>query len=83
MTMVDTSAKQLLRYHDLLRRLTPAQRLRQALALTMSVRALAEVGIRLRHPAAVPEEVRARLAVRLYGLQVARRLCHEIPDDAI
>jgi hypothetical protein len=79
----DTSTEQRHRYHDRLRSLTPAQRLRQASELTMAVRALAEAGIRLRHPGASPEEVRARLAVRLYGRQASRRLCRSIPDDAV
>ena len=78
----DTSTEQLHCYHDRLRSLTPGQRLRQASALTMAVRTLAEAGIRLRYPGASPEEVRARLAVRLYGRQVCRRLRLEIPDDA-
>jgi hypothetical protein len=79
----DTSTEQRRRYHDRLRSLTPAQRLWQASALTMAVRALAEAGIRLRHPGASPEEVRVRLAVRLYGRQAAGRLCGDIPDDAV
>jgi hypothetical protein len=81
--LTDTGAEQLRRYHERLRQLTPAQRLWQACALTMSVRALAEAGIRLRHPGATPEEVRVRLAVRLYSRAAARRLCREIPDDAV
>lgn len=79
----DTSSAQNRRYHELLRRLTPAQRAWQADALTRSVRTLAEAGIRLRHPGASDEEVRARLAVRLYGRKAALRLCREIPDDAV
>ena len=79
----DTCARQLDRYHELLRRQTPAQRIQQASRLTMAVRALAEAGIRMRHPGASPDEVRARLAVRLYGRQVAQRLCGTVPDDAV
>ncbi len=79
----DTSPEQLRRYHELLRSMTPAQRLRQAAALTMAVRTMAIAGIRQRHPNATEEEVRARLAVRLDGRAAARRLCREIPDDAV
>ncbi len=79
----DTSPAQLRRYHELLRSLTPAQRLAKASALSLAVRALAEAGIRQRHPGASPEEVRARLAVRLYGREAAARMRLTVPDDAI
>ncbi len=79
----DTTPGQLRLYHERLRAMTPAQRLRQASALSLTVRALAEAGIRLRNPRADSREVRVRLAVRLYGRPAARRLYGEIPDDAI
>jgi len=46
-------------------------------------RQLALAGIRQRHPGASAEEVRARLIVRLYGREVAERLCGTVPADAI
>jgi hypothetical protein len=50
--------------------------------LTRAVRELAEAGIRQRHPTASDEEVRVRLAVRIYGRDTARRFFGSIPDDA-
>jgi hypothetical protein len=79
----DTSPEQIRRYHELLRRMTPVQRLKKAMGLTLMVRKLAEAGIRQRYPTASAEEIRARLAVRLYGREQARRLCKSIPDDAV
>jgi hypothetical protein len=79
----DTSPQQIRRYHELLRRMTPVQRLHKAVALSMTVRKLAEAGIRDRHPSASDEEVRARLAVRLFGRKEALRIFGRIPDDAI
>ena len=54
-----------------------------AVALSRSVRALAEAGIRQRHPTAGVEEVKVRLAVRLYGRAAAERLFAAVPDDAV
>lgn len=79
----DTSLQQLRRYHELLRLTSPGDRLRKAGSLSAAVRSLAEAGIRQRHPEASPQEVRVRLAVRLYGRGLARRLFEAIPEDAI
>jgi hypothetical protein len=79
----DTSLAALERYVDLLRAQPPHRRLAQAVALTLTVRELAAAGIKQRHPGAGPEEIRARLAVRLYGRAVAARLYGPIPDDAV
>jgi hypothetical protein len=79
----DTSPRAIDRYHELLRAQTPHQRLAQAAALTRMVRDLAVAGIRQRHPGASDEEVHARLAVRLYGRDTARRILGSIPDDAV
>jgi hypothetical protein len=57
--------------------------LAQAAALSQSVRSLAVAGIQERYPHATDEEVRARLAVRLYGREIARRMLGAIPDDAL
>lgn len=78
----DTSPEAQARYHEHLRRLTPVERFRAALALTAGVRNLAMIGLRQRHPHASPEELRTRLAVRLYGREVAARLYGEVPEDA-
>jgi hypothetical protein len=79
----DTRSSALDRYHELLRAQAPHQRLAQAVSLTRMVRELAIAGIRQRHPAASDDEVRARLAVRLYGRDAARRILASIPDDAV
>ena len=46
------------------------------------LRALAEAGIRERHPDATDEEVRTRLTVRLYGRAAAEKLFGAVPGDA-
>jgi hypothetical protein len=70
----DTDPRQRERYFELLRGLSPAERLRKAADLTQAVRWMAEAGIRQRFPRADETEVRVRLAERLYGRQVAQRL---------
>jgi len=80
---LDTAPAADARYHELLRRQTPAARLTQAAALTRAVRQLAEAGIRQRHPGASDAEVRVRLTTRLYGRDVAERLFGSVPHDAV
>lgn len=70
------------RYLELLRSRSPVQRLVQAAELSMAVRRMAEIGLRQRYPDATPEEIRARLAVRLHGREAALRLYGMVPDDA-
>ena len=81
--MRDTSPAAQARYFALLRALAPERRLQAAVSLTAAVRALAEAGLRARHPAAGADEIRVRLAVRLYGRAAALRLFRAIPDDAV
>lgn len=81
--MRDTSGAALDRYHELLRAATPVERLKQAVKLTQAVRKLALAGIRQRHPNASAAEVRVRLAVRLYGREVATRVFGDVPPDAV
>lgn len=78
----DTSPRRRDRYLELLRALTPAQRLARAADLSATVRLLAEAGIRQRHPAADEQEVRVRLVVRLYGREFAMRHYATVPTDA-
>ena len=80
--MLDTAGASLDRYHELLRAKVPHERLAQAMSLSRMVRELAVAGIRQRFPAATDEEVRVRLAVRLYGMDVARRMFGDVPADA-
>jgi hypothetical protein len=79
----DTSPEQIDRYHELLREMTPAQRMAAAASLSLAVRQMAMAGLRARHPSASEGELRARLFVRLYGRAEALRVLREVPDDAI
>jgi len=79
----DTPPATIARYHELLRGQAPYERLEQAAALTRMVRQLAVAGIKQRHPGASLDEIRVRLAVRLYGREIARRLFEHVPDDAV
>ena len=79
----DTDPASAARYYELLRGQAPYQRVAQAAALTRMTRQLALAGILQRHPGASAEEVRVRLIARLYGREVAERLCGTIPSDAI
>ena len=81
--MRDTAEAASRRYHELLRTRAPYERLAQAMALTRMTRELAMAGLRSRHPDASPEELRVRLAVRLYGRAAAMRLFGTVPDDAV
>ncbi len=78
----DTDDRAFRRYNELLRARPPHERLAQAVALSGMVRELAMAGLKERYPHAGAEELRARLAVRLYGRTLARRMFAEIPDDA-
>ena len=80
--MLDTTSASLGRYHELLRAKAPHERLAQALSLSRMVRELAVAGIAERFPDASPDELRVRLAVRLYGAELARRVFGQIPADA-
>lgn len=81
----DTSPARRDRYLELLRDLSPAQRLMKAAELSLAVRRLAEAGLRQRHPGASAEELRVRLTVRLYGRAAAEHLHGHgsVPDDAL
>jgi hypothetical protein len=77
----DTSPSMAARYHARLGALSGARRLEIAAQLTQGVRALAEAGLRHRHPAASEAELRCRLAALLYGRGVAERLFGRVPAD--
>lgn len=83
MTSPDTHPSADRRYHELLERMTPVQRFDAAAKLSDAVRELAVAGIRARHPEACEAEVRVRLAVRLYGREIAERLFASVPADAV
>lgn len=78
----DTAPVEVERYHAHLRSLAPHERLRIAVALSTTVRHLAEAGLRLRHPDADARELQVRLVVRLHGRDTAMRVFGDVPDDA-
>jgi len=78
----DTAAEPERRYFALLRRETPAARLRKAVSLSRAVRQLALAGLRERYPEAGDAELRVRLAVILYGRSFAERIFRDLPEDA-
>ncbi len=77
----DTAPAVAARYDELIGALPGARRLEVAAQLSQGVRALAEAGLRQRHPRASDEEIRCRLAALLYGRRVAERLFRRVPDD--
>jgi hypothetical protein len=70
----DTTPDAEKRYFELLAAAGPQKRLQMAARLSMSVRELARAGIRAAHPAFSEHQVRAALAARLYGPEIARRV---------
>lgn len=78
----DTTPAVAARQRERLAALTGARRLEIAALLSAGVRALAEAGLRDRHPQASPAELRVRLAALLYGRDVAERVFGRVPDDA-
>jgi hypothetical protein len=80
--MRDTSVTAQARYYQLLRAQTPLDRLTTAAGLSSAVRQLAEAAIRTDDPKASDSVVRARLARRLYGREVAARLFPGVELDA-
>lgn len=83
MPTTDTSPAADARYHQLLREMSPVRRLEAAMRLSQAVRELALASIRSRHPTAQGRELQARLAVRLYGRDEARRAFGAVPEDAV
>jgi len=77
----DTSPRATARYFDLLRQAGPAKRLAICASLTAAARELAAAGIRASHPGRdlSAEEIRAKLAARIYGDEVARRMLRRRP----
>jgi hypothetical protein len=80
--MLDTSPEAQRRYFERLAQLTPSARLALMRQSSRMIRQLAEATIRRDHPDASPDEVRARLAVRLYGREVVGPVLGPLPADA-
>lgn len=78
----DTAPAMEKRYNERIGQLSGAERLEVAAQLSSGVRAMAEAGLRHRHPGASEEELRCRLVVLLYGRDIASRIFATVPDDA-
>jgi len=65
----------------LLRQAPPWRKLESAAQMSQAVRTLAECGLRRRHPAAGPDEIRRRLAGLLLGAELAGRIFGCCPGD--
>lgn len=70
----DTAPAVAARYDAMIGGLSGAQKLEIAAQLTEGTRAMAEAGLRRRHPGASDEEIRCRFAELLYGREIAERL---------
>ena len=72
----DTSPKASARYFELLRQAGPERRLAICVGLSRATRELAIAGIKQKYPdrALSDAELRQKLAERLYGPEVARRV---------
>lgn len=75
----DTSDVAGARYVELLRARSPRERGEIMSGLVAAVRQLAEASVRSAFPNASEREVRARVAARIYGIEVARRFFPEVP----
>jgi Rv0078B-related antitoxin len=73
MRPLDTSTKSLERQREAFRRMTPEHRLALAAEMSDEIRAVAEAGIRRRHPDYSDEEVRAALVEILLGRENVER----------
>lgn len=78
----DTHPKAEQRYQEMLRALSPQQRLAMVAEMHRSGRALVAAGLRAQFPAASEEEIACRVTVRLYGREAAARLHAHVPEDA-
>jgi hypothetical protein len=73
MHSLDTSTKAHERQRETFRRMTPEQRLALAAEMSDEIRAVAESGIRQRHPDYSDDEIREALVVILLGRKEAMR----------
>jgi hypothetical protein len=69
-------------YLSRLRQLSSAERGRILVSLTSGARRMVLARLRAQHPSASEQELKVRLAVRLYGKSIARRAFGEVPEDA-
>lgn len=79
---LDTSPEAKRFYFERLATLTRTERLALMRESSRMIRRLAEAALRREHPQASAEELRARLAVRLYGRAVVEGVLGPLPADA-
>jgi hypothetical protein len=77
----DTAPEVAARYDAMIGALPGERRLAIAAQLTEGARAMAEAGLRARHPGASDAEIRSRFAALLYGRAAAERIFGALPDD--
>ncbi len=70
----DTSPEALARQRAAFKRMTPAERFEAAVEMSEAVRALAEAGIRRRHPDFSDEQVRVALVEIILGPELAAKV---------
>lgn len=80
--MQDTSPDEQQRYFEMLARLRPDERARIVGAACRRMRLFVRAGLVHLHPDASEEELRARLAARLYGRATAEQHFGPLPADA-
>lgn len=80
--MLDTSQEAKRFYFERLSKLTPSERLALMRESSRMIRNLAEAAVRREHPDVSTEELRTRLAVRLYGREAVERVLGPLPADA-
>jgi len=80
--MLDTSPTNRARYYALLRALGPERRAAKGAALSRMVHGLARASLAREFPHADSSELALRLAVRLYGAEVAAKVYGSVPGDA-
>ena len=76
--MNDTSPEAAALQEELIRNMSPAQRIQRVLELNRAVETLAVAGIRAQYPDASPREVFLRLAERKLGRELASRAFPEL-----
>lgn len=80
--MLDTSPEARRFYYERLAALTSSERLAMMRESSRMIRDLAETSVRREHPGASAEELRVRLAVRMYGREIVEKVLGPIPEDA-
>ena len=80
--MLDTTPEAKRSYFERLARMTSCERLALMRQSSRMIRNLAEASIRKEHPDVSADELRVRLAVRLYGRDTAASVFGSLPEDA-